>query len=106
MTDIVINKEQLDAVDSEEQQRITSALIEAGAMQQGDQIIGDVSAPAVDENTEIAFSFNPFKEGCKILCDGAAGTGLAWCTANTVGVGLIACVAAAEAARKECKKRC
>ncbi|ABM03214.1 hypothetical protein Ping_1396 [Psychromonas ingrahamii 37] len=106
MTDIKVNKEQWDAVSADEQQRITEGLIGTGVMQEGDRIIGSDSEPKFDKNTLMEKGWNPLKDICKAGCDVAAGAALGWCTANTVGVGLVACIAAAEVARRECKKHC
>ncbi|MGE4407057.1 hypothetical protein [Pseudomonas sp.] len=106
MTDILVNKSQWDALSDEEQQKITNGLIGTGAMRNIDRIVGDDSVPPMDENTELEPLWNPIKDVCQGLCDAAAIAALGWCTTNTGGIGLAVCIAAAEAVRAECKKRC
>ncbi|WP_406609467.1 hypothetical protein [Agarivorans sp. JK6] len=106
MSDIKVNKGQWDSISTDEQNRITDALVDSGALKKGDKIIGSDSVPVFDENTPMELSWNPLKDLCKAACDVAAATALAWCTANTGGVALAACIAATEATRRECKNRC
>ncbi len=106
MADIKVNKEQWESVAPEEQTKITEGLRSTGIIRDEDFIVGDESVVEFDKDTEFAPLSNPIKELCKAGCDIAAGSAIAWCTANTVGVGLAACLAAAEVARNECKKRC
>ncbi|TBW46844.1 hypothetical protein EZI54_23105 [Marinobacter halodurans] len=106
MTDIAVNDKQWDAIDDSEKKRITDALIQNGALSPGDRIVGDPNQPPFDENTKMEPMWNPIKDICKAVCDTTAAGAIAWCTANTAGVALAACVAAAEAARRECKRRC
>lgn len=106
MTDILVNKGQWDSLSKEDQDKIAKGLLDSGAIRDIDQIIGDASIPPIDENTQLQPLWNPLKDLCKAACDVAAGAALAWCTANTAGVGLAVCIAAAEAARNECKNRC
>lgn len=82
------------------------SLVETGAIRDVDRIVGDPSVPPLDESTLLQLLWNPLKDVCKVACDVAAGTALAWCAANTAGLGLAVCSAAAEAGREECKKRC
>lgn len=106
MATISVNQKQWDAVDDAEKKRITEALIENGALQPGDQVVGDPNEPPFDENTKMEPMWNPIKDVCKALCDTAAAGAVAWCTANTAGVAFAACVAAAESARRECRRKC
>jgi hypothetical protein len=103
---ITLNKAQWDAVPPEEQQRIIAGLKTTGALQQDDNIDVSAEAPMFTENSVIEPMWNPIKDLCKVACDTAAAAGVAWCTANTAGIGLAACVAAAEAARRACRDRC
>jgi len=105
MADLLINKDEWDAVPAAEQKAIIDGLIQAGTLRPGERVVGDPSVPA-STSRSAEDRWNPIKDICKIACDAAAGAGAAWCTANTVGVGLVACIAAAEVARQECRKRC
>lgn len=106
MADVKINAQQWNSVSKEEQQRIENALRETGALKAGDRIVGAEDVPPFTADTELAPMWNPIKDVCKVACDSAAAAAVAWCTANTAGVGLAACVAAAEAARQVCRDRC
>lgn len=111
MAEIKINKSQWDEVDEDTRQKIVDGLRKVGALRADDKIVSavDVAAftvdpkfAAVQEPTALGFiAFrDPFRDAA---CDIAAAGALAWCTANTAGVGYAACVAAAEAARNACK---
>lgn len=106
MADILINKDQWDALSKEEQERVVHGLLEAGALQDDDRVVGDANVPPFDENTSLAPLWNPLKDICKALCDSTAAAGVAWCAANTAGAATVACIAVAEVAREECKNRC
>ncbi len=107
MADIKINKQQWDALSQEDQKAISEGLRSCGSLKIGDRIIGDSSIEPIDENTHFGvLDWNPIKDACKALCDGAAASAAAWCTVNTGGPGLAVCLAAAAAARQECRKRC
>ena len=106
MAEILVNKGQWDAVSSEERSRITEALRSSGAIREEDSIVGSPDVEAFTEDTQMEPMWNPIREPCKAACDVAATAAAGWCTANTAGVGLAACLAAAEAARRECRKRC
>jgi len=106
MAEIKINENQWNAVSADEQRKIIDGLRSTGALQPDDVIVGDPSVPEITEETVFAPMWNPLKDLCKAGCDIAAAAALAWCTANTAGVGLAACIAAAELARAECKRRC
>lgn len=106
MADILVNKAQWEALSKDERDKITKGLTECGALSDKDSVVGDASVAPFDENTQLQPLWNPLQDLCKAACDVAAGTALAWCTANTVGIGLAACIAVAEAARNECKNNC
>ena len=106
MTDILVNKQQWDAVSADDQEAIVKGLRSTGALKIGDRIVPDPSAPPFDENTQLSPLWNPIADLCKAACDVAAGAAVAWCTVNTAGVALAVCLAAAEAARNECRRRC
>ncbi len=106
MADIKVNKQQWDALSQEEQEAIIDGLRSTGGLKIGDRVVGDPNEPPFDENTQLEPLWNPIKDVCKALCDSAAAAAFAWCSANTAGVGLVACLAVAESARQECRKRC
>jgi len=106
MADVKVNKGQWDAVSSADQKAIIDGLRKTGALQSGDRIVTDPNVAPFDENTQMEPMWNPIKDLCKVACDTAAAAGVAWCTANTAGVALAACIAAAEAARNVCRDRC
>lgn len=101
MADVKIDKSKWDALSDEEKRKITDGLIKAGTLKSGDNIVGDAVV-----GTSVQPAWDPVGDICRGACDVAAGVGAAWCTANTVGVGLIACLAAAEAVRNECRNHC
>lgn len=106
MAEIRINAEQWNSVSSTEQQKILEGLRGTGALGPEDVIVADAAAPAFTEDTVMQPMWNPIKDLCKAACDTAAGMAVAWCTANTGGIGLAACLAAAEVARTHCRGRC
>ena len=110
MADIPVNEEQWNAVSKDERDRIVAALRETGALQDGDQIIGDPNVEKLTESTVLQPMWNPIggiiKGVCKVGCDVAAATAAAWCVANTAGVGLAFCIAATEALREKCRNSC
>ena len=106
MADILVNEGQWKSLSKDEQDNITKGLRSTGAMKTGDQIVGSAASPVFDKNTKMEPLWNPIEDLCKAACDVAAGAGAAWCTANTAGIALAACLAASEAARRECRKHC
>ncbi|AZY96048.1 hypothetical protein EOJ32_19855 (plasmid) [Paracoccus sp. Arc7-R13] len=106
MADILVNSEQWNSISEKEKEKITEGLRQVGALRSEDQVKGDPAVVPFDENTQLAPMWNPIKDICKALCDTTAAAGAAWCTANTAGVGLAVCLAAAEVARHECRNRC
>ena len=106
MAQIRINKAQWEAVADSDKEAIIQGLRSTSALKIGDTIISDEDTPALTEDTLLEPMWNPLKGICKAACDVAATAAVAWCTANTVGVGLVACIALAEAARGECRNRC
>ena len=106
MADILVNKQQWDSLSQDEQSEIVKGLRTTGAVKIGDRIVGDPNVKPFDENTQLEPMWNPLKSICKAACDATAAAGVAWCTANTAGIGLAVCLAAAEAARQECRRRC
>ena len=106
MAEIKINEDQWNAVSDDEKVKILDGLRSTGALSDDDVIVGDPNVSELTADTVLEPMWNPLKDICKAVCDVAAGAALAWCTANTAGVGFAACVAAAEVARGECKRRC
>lgn len=106
MTDILVNKQQWDTLSTDEQDKIVEGLHSTGAIKSGDRIIGDPTAPPFEEDTQFGPMWNPIKDICKAGCDTIAAAAIAWCIANTAGVALAVCLAAAEAARQECYRHC
>ncbi len=101
--DIRINADQWNAVSPDEQQRIEMGLKQSGALRPEDKIVADAEIPAFTKETEMALMLNPLKSIGKAGCDVAASLGVGWCTANTAGVGLAVCLAAAETGRQVCR---
>ncbi len=110
MASIKVNAGQWNAISENERQSIIDGLRETGAIKAEDTVIPDQDEPPFTEETVLEPMWNPIKDvakgACKALCDATAAAAVAWCTANTAGVGLVACLALAESARKECRKRC
>lgn len=104
--DIRLNADQWNALSPEEQQHIEMGLKQSGALRQEDKIVADAEIPAFTEETKMALKWNPLEDFCKAGCDGVASLGVVWCTANTAGVGLAVCIAAAETVRRGCHDAC
>ncbi|QWG70251.1 hypothetical protein EXW32_28125 (plasmid) [Bacillus mycoides] len=108
MAKIKISEETWSQVHEDEKKKIHNILIEAGSIDKGDEIVGDTVIPAHKEDEDImTISWNikklhPPKDICKAACNVAA----AACTAGTEGIGLAACLAAANAAKDLCRDRC
>ena len=98
MADIQVSLEKWNEVDAQERDRIVQGLRDSGILKAEDHLV-----PAAGIHME---GWNPIKDLCKAACDVAAGSAIAWCTANTAGAGTALCIAAAEAAREACKSRC
>jgi hypothetical protein len=106
MAEVKVNEGQWNSLPEDEQNRIREALVGTGAMRSEDVIVGDPNVPEFTGDTVMEPMWNPIKDICKAGCDIAAASAAAWCTANTAGLGLAACLAAAEAAREACRGRC
>lgn len=106
MANILVNKQQWDALSNDEQERIAEGLRSTGALDASDSIVPDEQTAPFDENTKLEPLWNPLKDVCKAACDVAAVSAFGWCTANTAGAALVACLALADAARQECRNRC
>ncbi|MEB9613445.1 hypothetical protein P4J23_25980 [Bacillus cereus] len=107
MAKIKISKETWSKVHEDEKKKIYNILIEAGSIDKEDEIVGDTAIPAHKEDEDImTISWNPKKDLCKVACNVAAATAAAACTAGTEGIGLAACLAAANAAKDLCRDRC
>ena len=112
MAEIRVNAEQWNAIPGDEQNRIVAALREVGALNVEDQIIPDPSEAPFTEKTPFDLVGNPLKAKgmreaiCKAACDAVAAQAVIWCTANTAGAGLVACLAAVEGVRQVCRRAC
>ncbi|MDI6528377.1 hypothetical protein QMA71_22815 [Pseudomonas otitidis] len=76
MTEINANKDQLDSLSKEDQDKITKGLLDSGAIRDVDKIAGDTSVQPLDENTQLQPLWNPLKDFCKAACDVAAAHGV------------------------------
>ena len=99
MAKILVPQARWDAVPEAERKKIEEGLRSVGALAAADSL-----APA--DGSVVVADWDPIGDICRVGCDVAAGAALAWCAANTGGVGTALCVAAAEAAREECKRHC
>lgn len=99
MANIPISPEQWASVSDEDRKRIEGAFRQLGLMRESDNLVRTEGAAA-------AVEWDPIKDLCRAACDTAAGAAVAWCTANTGGAATVLCIAAAEAARQECRRRC
>jgi len=106
MTDYRVNAEQWNAISTEDQTSIIEGLRSAGALKIGDKIIPDAKTKRASESGKIELLWNPIGDACRAACDATAAAAIAWCTTYTAGAGLIACIAAAEAVRRECNSHC
>jgi hypothetical protein len=99
MAIIQVPKDHWDAVSEADRRKIEEGLRSMGSLQAGDSL-------SPDPQLHVSPSWDPVKDLCNAACDVAAGAALAWCTANTAGTATALCIAAAEAAREECKRHC
>lgn len=106
MANVKVNQQQWNSISVTDQEAIINGLRKTGALKVEDSIVGDPTVPLHDEHTHLELKWNPLNDLCKIACDTAAGAGFAWCAANTAGIATAACMAAAEAARNECRNHC
>lgn len=108
MKEIRISDGLWSEVDKSEQEKILKIIKESGFFEDGVnvKIVGDTNISAEDKVTlNIEVDRNEWF-GCKIVCDTAAAAAAAACTTVSSGVGVAACIAAANAAREECRDRC
>ena len=98
MAKIAVEQSVWDDVAPEEREKIINGLRESGLLRDGDSITPQAEI--------VLTGWDPIKDLCKAACDVAAGAAVAWCTANTAGTATAFCIAAAVAARDECKRRC
>lgn len=103
---ILVNSEQWSTISATEQARIKTGLVQAGAIKPDDEIVPDANVAPFDPNGTVTLLWDPIGDLCRIACDTAAGAAFAWCNANTGGAALAVCLAAAEAARQECRRHC
>lgn len=106
MTKIHVNAKQWNGISAEEKKAIVSGLRKVGSLGQHDEIVADEkSKPVRIPKTEKAKKAKS-AHLCKLACEAAAASAAAWCDANTVGAGYVACMAAAQVACDECIKKC
>lgn len=98
MADIPVNANQWNEVSESERASIVQGLRESGILKPDDNVVPSVGLDALE--------WDPGKDICKAVCDATAGAAVAWCIANTAGVATAACIALANSAREECKRRC
>ncbi|MCK1973267.1 hypothetical protein LNK20_11235 [Bacillus safensis] len=98
---VKISKELWSKVSDEEKQKIIDGLRKMNSIDANESIEGEDNYTTPSHDLD-----NPIKAICKAACDTTAAAAAAWCTANTSGLGLTACLAAAEVARKACRDRC
>ena len=112
MAAIRINQTQWNSVAEPEQRKIMKGLRKVGAIGAKDTIVGDASVARITlSKVKASKSIITPMDGvgqtvCKIACAAAAAAGAAWCTVNTAGIGLAACLAVAGAAKEACDKAC
>ena len=107
MAEIKISEATWSQVDDKDKKLIHEILKEAGSLKKEDQIVGSAEIQAYSEDEDIInLRWNPVKDLCKSACNVAAATAAGVCTAETAGVALVACLAAAEEGRKLCRGRC
>jgi hypothetical protein len=99
MTTIQVPKVHWDAVSDSDRRKIEEGLRAVGSLHAGDTL-------SPDSQLHAAPSWDPGKDLCNAACDVAAGAAITWCIANTAGTATALCIAAAEAARTECKRHC
>lgn len=111
MVEVKVNEAQWNAVDPETQENIRKSLVDAKLLPPDVQIVASDQAPEVVQTEATTWGFpgdvlnpilpkgNPITDA---ICDAAASAGMAACAAYS-GPAYIACVAAVEVARRECK---
>lgn len=98
MADIPVSASQWNEISEDERARIVQGLRESGILKPEDNLVPSAGIDALE--------WDPIKDICKAACDAAAGAAIAWCIANTAGAATALCIAAANSAREECKRRC
>ena len=106
MANVGVNAVQWNALSDDEKSTITAAFREAKLIGADENLVADPAAPPYQSTSPEFMGWDPLEDLCKKGCDIAATAAAGWCSANTAGVGLVACLAAAEAARKHCRKKC
>lgn len=102
MADILVPE--WDTLTEDEKAEISDGLKASGLLKDNDTLANDPSKSL--PTGPIAEGWDPIGDICRAGCDAVAATAFAWCVANTAGTGYLVCVAAAESARKECRRRC
>lgn len=106
MANIKVNKQQWEALTAGDRTAIENGLKGVGIIKGNDSIVVDTATPPFDGNSTLEPLSNPLTSICKAACDATAAEAVKWCTTNTSGIALAACIAVAESARGECHKLC
>ncbi|GGM18185.1 hypothetical protein GCM10009425_31440 [Pseudomonas asuensis] len=101
---VKVNKEQWDAIGSDEQQRIEKGLRECGALEASVVVAVDDSEAPFDTALNHDPDGSPIKDVRETLRDSTAVTGMDWCHANTEGAAQVACLSIVSSSM-ECKNR-
>lgn len=98
MTQIPVDKEAWDSISDEDKKKIENAFKKLHTIAPGDSFVGGAK--------QIKPEWDPIGDLCRAGCDAAAAAAIAWCVANTGGAATAVCIAAAHAARDECRRHC
>ena len=98
MPEIQVSATHWNEVSDSDRQKIIEGFRSMGLLTNDDKLV-----PSDEISAE---GWNPIKDLCKIACDAAAASAVAWCTVNTAGAATALCIAAAEALREKCRDRC
>jgi len=105
MAKFKINDKQWNALSKEDQKKVTQLLKRVGSLQEGDQIVGDAAAPELPAGDAWPDWPKIPDFGCQFKCEVAGRAAQAACALLT-GPAMGICMAAAELALDECKRRC
>ena len=97
--DIEVNKAEWDALDDATRAKINAVI---GGNFKGSRIVPTPGAPAFAQRLAVPLS-NPF---CEAACNIAENTAKAACFAIGDPIAIAACIALAEEAGRECRRRC
>lgn len=106
------NLEAVEQLSQEDQDRIIMILRGAKLLEEDEnlEVLANQPPPEqldfFDDVGDFIDDINPVKVICQTACDALAVTAAGACSGSTVGVGLAACLAAAETGRQYCRSRC